>query len=166
MEWPDLLRPATSDCELAGPKLRRVLLGDINDREATEILRGVGIPTFAKLQFATNVISTESLAQIFIYSRGEDEHARFLHLGHDCPGQRSARLKPLFGVITDPLLVEVDNVVRHVTFLLSAVRRTYYADHRLSQTPICAEKSRMCLKRAHNKRGHRGGVARRTRFDA
>src|SRR5262245_29984122 len=118
MEWPDLLRPATSDCELAGPKLRRLLLRDINDREATEILRGVGIPTFAKLQFAADVISTESLAQIFIYSRGEDEHARFLHLGHDCPSQRSARLKPLFGVITDPLLVEVDNVLRHVTFLL------------------------------------------------
>src|SRR5215475_11208266 len=115
MEWPDLLRPATSDCELAGPKLRRVLLGDINDREATEILRGVGIPTFAKLQFAADVISAESLAQIFIYSRGEDEHASFLHLGHDCPSQRSARLKPLVGVITDPLLVEVDNVVRHVT---------------------------------------------------
>src|SRR5947207_3343015 len=30
------------------------------------------------------------------------------------------------GVITDPLLVEVDDVVRHVTFLLSAARRTYY----------------------------------------
>src|ERR1700747_950390 len=108
MEWPELLRPATRDCELAGPDIRRLLLGDINDRETTEILRCVGIPTFAELQFAADVTDTESLAQIFLHSRGEDEHARFLHLGHGCPGQRSARLKPLFRVITDPLLVEVD----------------------------------------------------------
>src|SRR3954462_7285374 len=114
MEWPDLLRPAASDCELAGPKLRRLLLGDINDREATEILRSVGIPTVAKLQFAADVIGTEGLAQIFVYPRGEDEHARFLHPRHDCPSRRSARMKPLFGMIPDPLLVEVDNVVRHV----------------------------------------------------
>src|SRR5438477_12531080 len=99
MEWPDLLRPATSDCELAGPKLRRLLLGDINDREATEILRGVGIPTLAKLQFPADDISTESLAQIFIYARGQDEPVRCLHLGHDCPSHRSARLTPLFRLL-------------------------------------------------------------------
>src|SRR5689334_9297847 len=130
MEWSDLLWPATSRCELAGPKPCGLLIGDIDDGEATEILGDIGIPTFAEVQFAAGLVSTESLAQVFIYSRGEDEHARLLHLRDDCPGQRPTGLKPLFGVITDPLLVEVDNVVRHVISCYLRPEELAPVDHR------------------------------------
>ena len=115
MERPDLLWPITGRCELAGPKPCTLLASDIDDGEAAEILGGVGITTFAKMQFATGLVGTERFAQVFIHARGEDEHARLLHLCHDGAGQRPAGLKPRFGVITHPLLVEVDDVVRHVT---------------------------------------------------
>jgi len=142
MEWSDLLWPATSRCELAGPKLCGLLIGDIDDREAAEILGDIGIPTFAEVQFAAGLVSTESLAQVFIYSRGEDEHARLLHLRYDCPGQRPTGLKPLFGVITDPLLVEVDNVVRHVISCYLRPEEHAPVDHRYFACSACGPKRR------------------------
>ena len=60
MERPDLLWPATSRCELAGPKLCGLLIGDVDDGEATEILGDIGIPTFAEVQFAAGPMSVRA----------------------------------------------------------------------------------------------------------
>ena len=59
------------------------------------------------------VETTEFLGGFAVVDVTDDEDAGGLHLVEDRPDQRTAPAEPLLGVVADPLLVEVDEVLGH-----------------------------------------------------
>src|SRR6476659_9275763 len=119
LESANLLWPAARFRDLAGPRPGGLLVGHVHDGEPAQELLGLDEGPVGEHQRAAGRVSAEDRAVLL---QPSDEHvlASSLDLVHDRPGERPAPAEPLLAVVAHPLLVEVDEVLRHVCSLVSA----------------------------------------------
>ena len=108
-----LLGPAAGLGDLASPHLRGVVVGDLDHRQPAQVLLGLDERAISDDHGATGGIGAECVIDVLLQPTGKDIDARVLHLLDDLHGFGSPLPEPVLAVVADPLLVEVDEVLRH-----------------------------------------------------
>ena len=117
-ELPHLVGPTAAHGDPGRPHLRRLVVGHVDDGETAEELLGLDVGTVADHDLLAGRIDAVD-GPVLLESAGEDVHACRLHLVDDAPREWRARSEPLLRVVADPLLVEGEEVLGHVRFLVS-----------------------------------------------
>src|SRR6476469_580423 len=105
--------PAACLRDLARPHRGGLVICHVHHGEPAQKLLGLDVWSVGDHQGATGGVGAVDRAVLLLQPPGKDVHARSLHLDRDRLGERSAPAEPLLGVVADPLLVEVEEVLGH-----------------------------------------------------
>src|SRR5262249_10623007 len=119
LESAYLLGPATRFRDLASPHSGSLFVGHVHDGQSAQELLALDVGPVGEQHGAARSVGAEDRAVLFLQTPGEDVSPGGLDLVHDSPGEWPAPAEPLLGVVTHPLLVEVDEVLGHVCSLCS-----------------------------------------------
>src|SRR4051794_32216812 len=113
LEAAHLLRPAAPLGHPPRPYASGLVIGHVHDGQPTEPLLGLREGTVDEDQLATCSVRACCLLELLDQSAGVHQDALVLHVADDGLGRFATALEPRLIVVAAPLLVEVDEVVRH-----------------------------------------------------
>ena len=119
-----LLWPADRDRDPAGPVPRVGIVGHIDDRETTEVFLGLGERPVGEDGRTAARVDAEQGGRRVQPAVAEDEDTGGLHLLPHGPGGRAPLAQLLHRVVGHPLVVEGDQVQRHLKLLCSRAAGT------------------------------------------
>src|ERR1700742_4482563 len=108
LESANLLGPTARFRDLPGPHSGRLLVGHVHHGQSAQELLALDEGPVGEQQCAARGVGTEDRAVLFLQTPGEDVRSGGLYLVNDRAREWPAPTEPLLGVVTHPLLVEVD----------------------------------------------------------
>src|SRR5262249_31828475 len=108
-----LVGPAAGLRDLSSPHLGGLVIGHVHHGESAQELLGLDVGAVGDQHGATGRVGAVDRAVLLFGPAGEHVPPGSLHLVNDRHGARPAPAEPLLGVVADPLLVEVEEVLGH-----------------------------------------------------